>query len=215
MAEVINLIKPHRPLANRLKKLSALVFDWDGVFNNGYKGEGIQSGYHEPDILGINMLRFSYWLERKSVLPVMIITGTQNPSAKQLCKREHYNYLISGVIDKGAILREHCEELDIVSSDCVVFFDDLNDLSMVTDCGVRCMISRLVSPRSESIIKDSFNIDYLSDVPGGNFAIRNIIECMLEDLCTLDQVILHRTQCSEEYLGFLHDREKIVPNFIE
>jgi 3-deoxy-D-manno-octulosonate 8-phosphate phosphatase (KDO 8-P phosphatase) len=210
MAEIINLVKPRKPLLKRLRGLSGLVFDWDGVFNGGYKGDGIHSGYFEPDILGINIFRFAYWLETKLVLPVMIITGANNPSAEQLCKREHYNILSLGVIDKGEMLNKNCNTLGITPIDCGVFFDDLNDLSMVMLCGVRCMISRLASANSQEIIKDSFNIDYQSEVQSGNYAIREIIEMMLYDLGSLNDVISHRAKCSEDYLSFLSEREKVV-----
>ena len=52
-------ITPPFVLMEKLKNIKAIVFDWDGVFNEGVKGGGNHSGFSEIDSMGTNMLRFS------------------------------------------------------------------------------------------------------------------------------------------------------------
>lgn len=45
-------------IAKRLSKAKAFIFDWDGVFNNGFKQGQAGSGFSEVDSMGTNLLRF-------------------------------------------------------------------------------------------------------------------------------------------------------------
>ncbi|MFM7838489.1 MAG: hypothetical protein ACKO6K_02890, partial [Chitinophagaceae bacterium] len=46
---------PH--LQEKLSNVRAYVFDWDGVFNEGFKNEQGSSAFSEIDAMGINLLR--------------------------------------------------------------------------------------------------------------------------------------------------------------
>lgn len=209
MAEIINLDKPKKPLLSRLKSISALIFDWDGVFNSGYKGIDHASGYFEPDILGLNMLRFSFWLKTNSILPVVIISGAENPNSKALSQREHFNFLLNGVFNKGKSLDVLSESHGLDIRNAALFFDDLNDLSMLPKCGVTSMIGRDASSASQKIIHAKYKLDYISNFESGGYALREIFERMLEDLDMLENIIDHRSELSDAYLDYMKDREKI------
>ena len=55
-------ITPPSVLIEKLSKVKALLFDWDGVFNDGRKTQTSGSGFSEVDSMALNMLRFSLWL---------------------------------------------------------------------------------------------------------------------------------------------------------
>ena len=54
-------ITPTSSLKYKLSNIKAVIFDWDGVFNSGEKG-GFPSSFNEVDSMGINMLRFGYFI---------------------------------------------------------------------------------------------------------------------------------------------------------
>ena len=67
--------RPFAEFKERLAKIKAYIFDWDGVFNNGVKTGQSGSPFNEIDAMGTNMLRLGHWLKNNS-LPVMaVITG--------------------------------------------------------------------------------------------------------------------------------------------
>ena len=60
----------HEPaeLQRRARKVRAVLFDWDGVFNDGWKDLDGGSPFSEVGSMGVNMLRFALWL-RNGVNP--------------------------------------------------------------------------------------------------------------------------------------------------
>ena len=85
-----NFITPAFRMSERLPDVVALIFDWDGVFNDGQKSEGNSSSFSEVDSMGINMLRFSFFLKYGIVPACFIITGESNPLAIRFAKRERF-----------------------------------------------------------------------------------------------------------------------------
>ena len=55
--------------------VKAFAFDWDGVFNDGYKNEKGSSFFSEIDSMGTNLLRFNHYLVTKNLPVVAIISG--------------------------------------------------------------------------------------------------------------------------------------------
>src|SRR5690606_25525005 len=54
------------------KSISAFIFDWDGVFNDGTKNENGSSPFGEVDAMGANLLRYSTYL-RNGEMPVVAL----------------------------------------------------------------------------------------------------------------------------------------------
>jgi len=84
------IIASEAKLSQVAKNLEAFLFDWDGVFNSGSKSNNQSSGFSEVDSMGINMIRFAYWLKSGKIPFTAIITGEQNPAAFELAQRERF-----------------------------------------------------------------------------------------------------------------------------
>lgn len=56
-------ITPYLRIAEKNKNIRAYIFDWDGVFNDGIKGDGINSPFYEADAMGVNMLHLHTGLD--------------------------------------------------------------------------------------------------------------------------------------------------------
>src|SRR4051812_22453306 len=88
--------RPFAEFKDRLSKIKAYVFDWDGVFNDGVKPDSNRaaqggSPFSEIDSMGTNMLRFGHWMATGELPFVAIITGEENPTAQYLAQREHFH----------------------------------------------------------------------------------------------------------------------------
>src|SRR5436190_10827070 len=129
-------ISPPSVFIDRLKKVKAVLFDWDGVFNNGFKQGTFGSVFSEVDSMGTNMLRYALWrassiLPATAILPVTaIITGETNPSALQLAQRESFHAVYSHIKNKGEVFARFLAEYKLQPSEVLFFFDDILDLSV-------------------------------------------------------------------------------------
>ncbi|HET8698360.1 MAG TPA: phosphatase, partial [Gammaproteobacteria bacterium] len=54
-------LTPVRTFRERLAGIRGIVSDWDGVFNDGAKGDASASTYNEPDSMGTNLVRYALW----------------------------------------------------------------------------------------------------------------------------------------------------------
>ena len=90
-----------RDLDARCSRLKAVLFDWDGVFNDGFKDAEGGSPFSEVDSMGVNLLRFALWLKNDEQLPkAAIITGQHNPFAERFAQREGLHGLYMGFTNK-------------------------------------------------------------------------------------------------------------------
>ena len=94
-----------------LQSIKAFVFDWDGVFNDGRKSSDSDSTFTEIDSMGINLLRFDYWLRKKKIPMIFIVTGMKNNSAIEFSKREHFDGIFLNIKNKREALESICSQL--------------------------------------------------------------------------------------------------------
>ena len=199
-------------ISQKLKLIKAYIFDWDGVFNSGTKGEGISSTYSEADSMGTNILRFGHSLLNQHKLPIIaIITGENNISAKKLVFREHFHHLYFRISNKKTALNHLQDIYKLKDNEIAFFFDDILDFPIAERCGLRFMIKRKASSLLINYAKSNNLVDYLSAQEGGNNAVREIVELILGLNNNFYQIIRERTDYSEVYTNYLSKRNKITP----
>jgi 3-deoxy-D-manno-octulosonate 8-phosphate phosphatase (KDO 8-P phosphatase) len=198
----------HDQLVARFGKIRAVLFDWDGVFHSGHKNEKRTSSFSETDSMGVNMLRFGLFLQNGSIPYTAIISGENNRTAKFWAEREHFNAVFSGVKDKKVIL-ETLLEMGIESDEILFVFDDILDLSLAERVGLRCMVSRSSNPEFIEFVKKSALAEYISGSNGGNHAVREITEMLLNANGLFTRTIEHRIAYSETYQQYIQLRTKI------
>ena len=116
-------------LKQKLRQIKAFVFDWDGVFNNGQKNIDGHSGFTEIDSMGINMMRFSHFLQNKQLPISVILSGENNQLAAAFAKRESFHVNYYKVAQKEKALMHLCEQHKISPSEVMFIFDDILDLA--------------------------------------------------------------------------------------
>ena len=197
-------------LATRLEAVRALVFDWDGVFNTGAKGQGTNSGFSEADSMGTNMLRYGLW-RRDGDLPITaIITGENNPTAESFATREHFHALYPGTANKADVIGRLCATHGIEQAQIACVFDDINDLGMAAECGARFLVRRNSSPLLQDFVSRNKYCDYITAAEAGGYAVREIAELILGLMGVFDAVVSSRTGHDADYKEYFSTRQAVV-----
>jgi 3-deoxy-D-manno-octulosonate 8-phosphate phosphatase (KDO 8-P phosphatase) len=204
---------PAARIAEKLKQIRAVVFDWDGVFNDGFKGEGLPSAFGEADSMGINMLRYGIWFKNHQLPSVAVISGQDNRTAIQFALREHFHNVYLGIIDKRLAVRHLCTIHKIKPSQIACLFDDINDLSMAKICGLRCLVNRPASPLFKRYASENKLCDYITGSSPDHHAVREIAELFLGLMGLFETVVESRVDCDQAYQDYFNQRQATLTQF--
>lgn len=207
----IQLISSEQVVVSKLNAIKAFVFDWDGVFTTGEKDFELQSRFNEIDSMGTNLLRFAYYLKHKHPPLAAIISGENNKAAFTFTNREcfHANYFkIANKIDAA---RHFCLTHNCTLDQLAFVFDDVLDLSIAEQCGLRIFISRRSAPLfSEYVIKNNL-ADIVIHVEPDSNPVRLLCELLIDLFGLFDEVISQRVIYSENYKNYIEMRRAIKP----
>ncbi|HTF82423.1 MAG TPA: hypothetical protein VL947_11885 [Cytophagales bacterium] len=206
-------ITPHTELVEKLPLIKAFVFDWDGVFNSGFKGVSASSTFAEPDISGINLLRYAYYLHYGEIPSVVIITGEANENSVKIAMRENYNFVYQKVVNKVDACIDMMSKLNLVAGEVACVFDDFNDSSMAKICALRYLINRPASPVFTSYLVNNNFCDYITANIQPNNPIREICELNMALLGKFVDAVDSRTHFDEVYKKYMGKRSMIKPEF--
>ena len=154
----------------KLKNIKAFVFDVDGVFTDG-------SVYLMPDgsmCRVMNVLDgYAVVKARKHNYPICVITGGDDPMV-----RNRINYL--GITDYYAKIGNKLEKFEefktkynLQNEEILTMGDDVPDMPMMK-------ISGISSCPENSVAEVKLMSDYISPIPGGKGAVRDVIEQVMK-----------------------------------
>lgn len=202
-------------IAQKLSHVKAFVFDWDGVFNNASKSENKSSNFNEADSMGINMLRFSHYLLHQQMPYTAIISGEKNEMAFYFSNREHFNASYFKIPNKIEALNHFCESNKIKLDEVCYFFDDVLDLSIAKNCGLRIFINRKANPLFKNYLIKNNLTDYITAHESGNFAVREACELLIGLNKNYDEVMEERTAYSSNYEKYFNLRQNQITKILE
>jgi len=200
-------------LQQRLSRVRAFVFDWDGVFNNGIKNENGSSAFSEVDAMGTNLLRFNHYLNTKMSLFTAIISGEKNHLAFVFAKREHFNEVYYKIRNKAEALNHLCKFNNLQPEEIAFVFDDALDFSAAKLSGVRIMVGRISNPLLTDFAISNNLVDYITSSDGGNYAVREAVELVMALSGKYNDTLEHRMEFSDEYKHFWQMRNSVDPAF--
>jgi 3-deoxy-D-manno-octulosonate 8-phosphate phosphatase (KDO 8-P phosphatase) len=150
--------------------IKMVVFDVDGTLTDGKiytgaKGEMVKA-FNVKDGLGITKL-YSY-----GIVPV-IITGRKSDILVTRSNELEIEEVYKGINDKVGELRKIAEKYKYKLSQIAYMGDDENDL----DCMKVCGVSGCPADATKEVKNAS---DFISEKEGGNGAVREFIEYILE-----------------------------------
>lgn len=145
----------------------------DGKIYIGANGE-LMKAFNIKDGYGIHDI-----LPKLGVIPV-IITGRKSVIVENRCKELGITHLYQGVNDKRAILIDFLSSYDGIVSEVAFIGDDLNDIpciQLVKEGG------GLIGAPSNACSKIHDLSDFVSSAQGGEGAVRDFIEYIVNSYC--------------------------------
>ncbi len=200
-------VSPLSVISEKLSRVKAFIFDWDGVFNDGTKHLEYGSPFSEVDAMGTNMLRFGYYLTHGEVPQTIIISGEKNQSATTLATRERFNAFYSKAKNKVVALDHFLNETGIEGQEVCFFFDDILDLSLAQNVGLNIQISHPGKPLFSHYVKSQETVDYSTGNPGGQGGVREAIEMLLGAQGIHDLTLEKRVAFEGAYASYLEKRQ--------
>lgn len=201
-------------LERRAKNIKAVLFDWDGVFNDGWKDAEGGSPFSEVGSMGVNMLRFSLWLRHGVNPPAAVITGQINPHAERFARRECLHGMYMGFINKPDAFTEFLGKHHLKAEEVAFFFDDALDLPLAKACGLRVMIGRAGGERFTEHVVTRGDVDLITANSGGQNGLREGTEAVIQLMGNFAEVFDQRASYNETYQRYLRERNRVAPQVV-
>lgn len=198
-------------LIEKLKNIKAFVFDWDGVFTDAGKDSTMQSRFNEADSMGTNLLRFSYYLNHKQIPLTAIISGEKNATAFKFVDRERFHASYSKFGNKLEAAEHFCNTYEITTKEIAYFFDDVLDLNLAEQCGLRIFIPRPTNVLFNDFVHKHKLCDYATGATSGQYAVREACELLIGLQGNFDKTISERMLFSDDYKLYLEQRKATTP----
>jgi 3-deoxy-D-manno-octulosonate 8-phosphate phosphatase (KDO 8-P phosphatase) len=154
-----------------LAEIKMLITDVDGVMTDGtiiINADGSESKkFNILDGHGIKM-----W--HRAGLASAFISGRDTAATSVRAKQLNITYVFQGCKKKLPAFEELLKKAELSENQVAYIGDDLLDLPLVKRAGFGVAVAGAVSE-----LKDI--ADYVTTVPGGAGAVREVIECILKD----------------------------------
>jgi len=209
------LIKGRDEVVRRLSGIRAVICDWDGVFNDGFKDEAGGSPFSEVDSMGLNLLRFSLWLGKEELPFTAIITGQHNPYAERFGERERLHSVFMGFTHKPVAFDRFLQQHGLKAEEVLFIYDDVLDLPVAERCGLRVLIGHRATELFQRACIERGLADVHIRMGGGHHGLREACELLIDLSGKWDRVVDHRVAFDAVYQRYLAARQAIVPAMVK
>ncbi len=166
-------------IIEKAARIRLLVLDVDGVLTDGsivYTGTGEQvQAFHVRDGLGIKLLALHG-------IETAIITARASRALEKRCHELGIRHVFQSVGDKLACLDGLLAELGLVYHQVCGVGDDWVDLPVLKKCGLSVTVKDAATCMGKYV-------DYVTALPGGRGAVREICEMILQSKGLLETSI--------------------------
>ncbi len=196
-------------LREKLEKVNCLLFDWDGVFNDGRPTLNESSTYSAIATTGLDVLRFGFWLAHGKMPKMAIITGEKNPQVLEFAEKLGFEHFYFNCKNKAEALAHFKKVHSVENENIAYFFDDILDIPLAREVAVRLAVSRACNPVFMEYLEKNGLADYFSSCEGQENAVREFSEMIL---CLLGQhfnVMEKRANFDQDYQDYRERRTQI------
>lgn len=152
-----------------LERIRAVAMDVDGVLTDGAVWWGPNGEEWKrfcfADIMGVS-------LARRAGLTLALISGENSPLVDRFAEKLHIRHVIKGCRDKAAALSEFASASCLDLTEICFMGDDINDLPAMRLAGYSA------APANAARDVQAY-VDFLARSPGGNGAVRELMEALL------------------------------------
>lgn len=168
---------------NRAKKIKLILMDVDGVMTDGKlyympgpDGEVFETkGFNSHDGLGLHFCHHAG-------IETGVISGRVSPGTVERCKILNMKYVYQGFLDKIASYEEALATAGLAQEQVAFIGDDFSDVPLMHRAGLAVAVAN-----SRSEVKEAAH--YVTQVNGGEGAVREVIEIVLKSQGLWDAVI--------------------------
>jgi 3-deoxy-D-manno-octulosonate 8-phosphate phosphatase (KDO 8-P phosphatase) len=204
-----------KELKKRIASVRMLIFDWDGVFNNGFKDSSGSSSFSEIDSMGINLLRYGFYRSSGNLPRAYVLSGASNASARAFAEREHFDGVYLNHKNKLDAFQRMLEKHRIKKEETAFFFDDVLDLGVAEQVGFRVFMGNGYSSAFSSFVQKKKLWDLIPARSGKDHALRESCDLMLTALGIYDEVLEDRLNFTEAYSDYWKKRQSIPTRYQE
>jgi YrbI family 3-deoxy-D-manno-octulosonate 8-phosphate phosphatase len=150
--------------------IKLFVTDVDGTMTDG----GVYYSMHGEEMVKFNRkdgLGFHYLKEAQ--IPILVMSGEENPCARQRCEKLNVDYVMLGVLNKKERLEQFLLSSKLDWKEIAYIGDDVNDLDCLRKAGYAACPND-----SASSVQEIKGI-YICQCPGGQGAVREWAEYCL------------------------------------
>jgi len=155
------------------------------------------------------MLRYGLWLCNKQLPVAGIITGADNRAAIEFARREHFHDVYIGVKDKRLAIEHLIKTRQVDADQIACAYDDINDLGMAAQCGLRFMVQRSANPLFNSYVTRRKLCDYITGCSSKDSPVREISELALGLMGIFETVVDSRINWDAKYQDYYHQRQAL------
>ena len=170
---------PDATLEDRLRHIRLILSDVDGVLTNGgvvFDNQGIETKrFHIRDGLGISL-----WQRAGNTFG--IITGRTSQIVKLRAAELDIDIVRQGFEDKLPVMQEVLQQLGRAAEQTCYIGDDLPDLAPMKHAGVGVAVADAAADLRDAA-------DYVTEVGGGQGAVREVVEMVLKAQHRWDDVV--------------------------
>ncbi|MGA8272369.1 MAG: HAD hydrolase family protein [Candidatus Sulfotelmatobacter sp.] len=160
---------PDDSAAVGLDKIRAIALDVDGVLSDGGLWWGPAGEEWKrfcfADIMGVS-------LARRAGLILALISGESSPLIDRYAEKLLIRHVVKGCRDKAAALRDFAAAAGVKLTEVCFMGDDVNDLQAMAIAGFSAAPANAASAVLE-------RADFVAKAPGGNGAVRELVEALL------------------------------------
>jgi 3-deoxy-D-manno-octulosonate 8-phosphate phosphatase (KDO 8-P phosphatase) len=174
---------PSTLLERHAKRIRLVLADVDGVLTDGKlyyvpdgKGGIVEAkGFNSQDGMGFR------WLQEAGI-PAGWISGRESPGVVARAQILQLSYLYQNHLAKVGPYEEVMEKAGVVDEEVCFVGDDLTDAPLLARCGLAVAVANAV-PELKA------QAHYVTKTPGGQGALREVIEIVLKAQGHWDQVL--------------------------
>jgi len=152
-----------------LESIRAIALDVDGVLTDGgvWWGPGGEEWkrFCFADIMAVS-------LARRAGMHLALISGEDSPLVDRYAEKMHIRHVVKGCRDKADALRNFAAQAHIELAQICYMGDDVNDLPAMRISG----FSAAPASAARDVLLQA---DFVAKHPGGNGAVRELVEALL------------------------------------